>query len=176
MKYLKGIHNKEGEISATNTKTANDKLLWRMPSSGMWRRVVLVWTNVSEEPAWAGGCRVCSHLLTLVPRSRIFLPWRWRRCVPPKRQLTLDLHGATSQKTTFFIVTAVKTSDLTWWCSSLILNVLRLFYLTQYYARKKLFGSKHYWNWSIFPHTVISYSPSWAYEINSKLLFHASRQ
>jgi hypothetical protein len=27
MKYLKGIHNKEGEISATNTKTANDKLL-----------------------------------------------------------------------------------------------------------------------------------------------------
>jgi hypothetical protein len=45
--------------------------LWRMPSSGMWRRVDLVWTDVSEErisifmgeksaseePAWAGGCR-----------------------------------------------------------------------------------------------------------------------
>jgi hypothetical protein len=46
---------------------------------------------------------VCSHLLTLVPRSRIFLPWRWRQ----------DLHCATSQKTAFFIVTAVKTSDLT---------------------------------------------------------------
>jgi hypothetical protein len=46
--------------------------LWRMSSSGMWRRVDLVWTDVSEEgitsifrvqksaseePAWAGGCR-----------------------------------------------------------------------------------------------------------------------
>jgi hypothetical protein len=41
----------------------------------------------------------CSHLLTLVPRSRIFLPWRWRRYVPPKRRFTQDLHGATSQKT-----------------------------------------------------------------------------
>jgi hypothetical protein len=51
----------------------------------------------------------CNHLLTLVPRSRI-LPWRWRRYVPPKRRLTHDLHGATSQKTAFFIVTAVKTS------------------------------------------------------------------
>jgi hypothetical protein len=47
-----------------------------MPSSGMWRRVDLVWTDVSEEriasifrveksaieePAWAGGCRLHSH-------------------------------------------------------------------------------------------------------------------
>jgi hypothetical protein len=51
----------------------------------MWRRVDLVWTDVSEEriayifkveksaseePAWT----VCSHLLTLLPRLRIFLP------------------------------------------------------------------------------------------------------
>jgi hypothetical protein len=43
------------------------------------------------------------HLLTLVPRSRIFLPRRRRRYVPPKRQITQDLHGATSQKTAFFI-------------------------------------------------------------------------
>jgi hypothetical protein len=54
-----------------------------------------------------------SHLLTLVPRSWIFVPWRWRRYVPPKRQLNQDLHSATSQKMTFFIVTAVKTSNLT---------------------------------------------------------------
>jgi hypothetical protein len=47
---------------------------------------------------------VCSHLLTLVPRSRIFLPWRWRRYIPQKRRLTQDLHGATSQKTTFYTV------------------------------------------------------------------------
>jgi hypothetical protein len=59
------------------------------------------------------GGSVCSHLLTLVHRSRIFLPWRWRRYVPPKRRLTQDLHSATSQKTTFFIVTAVKASNRT---------------------------------------------------------------
>jgi hypothetical protein len=56
----------------------------------------------------------CSHLLKLVPPARIFLPWRWRQCFPPKRQFTQDLHAATSQKTAFFIVTAVKTSNLTW--------------------------------------------------------------
>jgi hypothetical protein len=50
---------------------------WRMPSSGMWRRLELVWTNV-----------------------------------PPKRRFTQDLHGATSQKTAFFIVNAVKTTNL----------------------------------------------------------------
>jgi hypothetical protein len=33
---------------------------------------------------------VCSHLLTLVPRSPIFLPWRWRRYVPPKRRFEQD--------------------------------------------------------------------------------------
>jgi hypothetical protein len=55
----------------------------------------------------------CTHMLTLVPRSRIFLPWRLRRYVPPKRRFTQDLQGTTSQKMTFFIVTAVKTSNLT---------------------------------------------------------------
>jgi hypothetical protein len=79
----------------------------------MWRRVDLVWTDVSEEriasifrveksdsdePAWAGGRRL---LLTLVPRSRISLPWSWRPCAPPKRRFTQDLHGAQSQKTAF---------------------------------------------------------------------------
>jgi hypothetical protein len=59
------------------------------------------------------GGSACSHLLTLVHRSRIFLPWRWRRHVPPKRRFTQDLHSATSQKTTFFIVTAVKASNRT---------------------------------------------------------------
>jgi hypothetical protein len=55
---------------------------------------------------------VCSHLLTLVPRSWISLPWRWKRYVPPKRRFIQDVHGATSQKTAFFIATAVKTSNL----------------------------------------------------------------
>jgi hypothetical protein len=39
---------------------------------------------------------------------------RCRRYVPPKRRLTQDIHCATSQKTALFIVTAVKTSDLTY--------------------------------------------------------------
>jgi hypothetical protein len=63
----------------------------------------------SEKPAWADDY----ILLTLVPRSRIFLPWRLRRYVPPKRRFTHHLHGATSQKTAFFIFTAVKTSNIT---------------------------------------------------------------
>jgi hypothetical protein len=46
---------------------------------------------------------LCSYLLTMVPRSRIFLSLRWRRYVPPKRQFTQDLHGATSQKTALLI-------------------------------------------------------------------------
>jgi hypothetical protein len=68
--------------------------------------------TASEKLAWTGGCRlswvfstvgsICSHLLTLVPRSRIFLPCRWRRHFPPKRRFTQDLHSATSQKTAFF--------------------------------------------------------------------------
>jgi hypothetical protein len=61
------------------------------------------------------GGTVCSHMHTLVPRSRIFLPWKWRRHVPLKRRFTQHLHGTTSQKTAFFTVTAVKTSDLTKW-------------------------------------------------------------
>jgi hypothetical protein len=42
----------------------------------------------------------CSHLLTLVPHY-----------VSPKHGVTQEQKGATSQKTAFFIVTAVKTSN-----------------------------------------------------------------
>jgi hypothetical protein len=66
-------------ILATQQEYADDLQAkinnWRMPSSGMWSRVDLVWTDISEEriafifrvekfaseePAWAGGCRL-SH-------------------------------------------------------------------------------------------------------------------
>jgi hypothetical protein len=72
----------------------------------MWRCVDLASTDVSEEliasifrveksasgePAWAGPAGY----------------------VPPKRRLTQDLHSVTSQKTTLFIVTAVKASNHT---------------------------------------------------------------
>jgi hypothetical protein len=36
----------------------------------------------------------------------------WRQYVPPKRPFFHEPHGVTSQKTAFFIVTAVKTSNL----------------------------------------------------------------
>jgi hypothetical protein len=46
--------------------------------------------------------------------ARGFFYPRWRRYIPLKRLFTQDLHGATFQKTVFFIVTAVKTSGPTY--------------------------------------------------------------
>jgi hypothetical protein len=78
----------------------------------MWRRVDLVWTDISEEhidskigvekpekeePAWAA----CSHLLKLVPRSWIFLP---EDGVDTYLRNVGSHNGATSQKTAFFII------------------------------------------------------------------------
>jgi hypothetical protein len=66
-------------------------------------------------------CRFCVNrrfggtYLTLVPRSWISVLWRWRRYVPPKRWFTQNLHGATSKKTAFFMITAMKTSNRTQW-------------------------------------------------------------
>jgi hypothetical protein len=59
------------------------KDVWRMPSSGMWRLVDIVWTDVSEE-------RIASIFRVEKSASR------WPQT-----------------KTAFFIVTAVKTSNLT---------------------------------------------------------------
>jgi hypothetical protein len=68
--------------------------LYRIPSSGMWRRVDLVWAEVSKE-------RIASILR--VEKSASEEPaWAWRRYLPPNRPLTQDLHGATSLKTAFF--------------------------------------------------------------------------
>jgi hypothetical protein len=73
-----------------NTEFSNNSGLWRMPSSGMWRRVDLVWTDVSEE-------RIAS----------IF------RVEKSANQEPASAGGCRLQKTAFFIVTAVKTSNLT---------------------------------------------------------------
>jgi hypothetical protein len=72
------VHNPPLLLILNHTNPVYDlrfsrRWLWRMSYSGMW--------------------------LTLIPLSRIFLPWRWRRYVPPKSRFTQDLHGATSQKT-----------------------------------------------------------------------------
>jgi hypothetical protein len=64
----------------------------RMQSSGMWPRVGLLRTDVSDE---------------------CVASWIWRRHVLPKRRFSQEPHGATSQKTEFFIVTAAKASNPT---------------------------------------------------------------
>jgi hypothetical protein len=69
----------------------------------MLRGVALVRTDVSEELS-ASFIRVTriGELGTLAITSN-----------PPKRRFLKEPHGVTSQKTPFFIVTAVKTSNLT---------------------------------------------------------------
>jgi hypothetical protein len=77
-----------------------------MPSSGKYHRIDLVQTDVSEECIASATC------------SRWFLARGFfypedGGDVPPKRRFTQDVHGDTSQKTAFFIVIVVKTSNLT---------------------------------------------------------------
>jgi hypothetical protein len=75
-----------------------------VPCSGTWFPMLPTLPPFLYSYGWvfSTGSSVSSHLLTLVPRSQIFLPWRWRRYFPPKRLFTQDLHGATSQKTALF--------------------------------------------------------------------------
>jgi hypothetical protein len=80
-----------------------------MVSSGMLRRVALVRTDISEEPSSSfirvTGIGELGTTLAATSNRRTL-----RR---NKRRFLQEPHGATSQKTTFFIVTAVKTSNLT---------------------------------------------------------------
>jgi hypothetical protein len=68
-----------------------------MVSSGMLRRVALVRADVSEEPRVS---RI-GELETTLAATRL------------QRRFLQEPHGVTSQKTPFFIVTAMKTSNLT---------------------------------------------------------------
>jgi hypothetical protein len=61
--------------------------------------------NASEE-----NYRLLATVWQFSSLPLFFLPWRWRRHVPPKRRFIINPHGATSQRMAFFIVTAVKTS------------------------------------------------------------------
>jgi hypothetical protein len=77
----------------------------------MLRRVTLVRTDVSVEHVSSiinvRGIGELGTTLT-VTSSRSSL-----RTVPPKRRFLQEPHSVSSQKTAFFIVTAVKTSNLT---------------------------------------------------------------
>jgi hypothetical protein len=54
-----------------------------------------------------------SYRANVVPSSPILVTLMMERYVPPKRNFLQEAHGVASQKTAFFIVTAVKTSNLT---------------------------------------------------------------
>jgi hypothetical protein len=72
----------------------------------MLRRVVLVRTDISEEisTSFMRVTRIGELGTTLAVTSNY---------VPLKRRFLQEPYGVTSQKTPFFIVTAVKTSNLT---------------------------------------------------------------
>jgi hypothetical protein len=76
-----------------------------MPSSGMLRRVALVKPDVSEE-------RIAS-IIRMTISGEVGTTLVVRLLAPQKRRFLQEPHGVTSQKTEFFIVTAVKTSNLT---------------------------------------------------------------
>jgi hypothetical protein len=80
-------------------------------SSGMLRRVDLVRTDVSEE-LFLRSVRRLLVTASVVPSSPIQVTLM-KEALPPKRRFLQEPRGVTSQKTPFFIVTAVKTSNLT---------------------------------------------------------------
>jgi hypothetical protein len=100
-----------------------------MATSGMLRRGALVRTDVSEElsaPTIRGTrtgelgttLAVTSYrrrfLVTanVVPSSPVLVVLMMEAQVPLKRRFLQQPHGVTSQKTPFFVVTAVKTANL----------------------------------------------------------------
>jgi hypothetical protein len=91
---------------------------WRMPSSGMLRRVALVRTDVSEEP--------CAFIIRATRIGELGITLAVTSIRRTLRRNTYDDGGArffrnvssykshtalTSQKTVFFIVTAVRTAN-----------------------------------------------------------------
>jgi hypothetical protein len=81
--------------------------------------MALVRTDISEElsASFIRVTRIGELGTTLAVTSNQYTLQRntkltWRQ-VPPKRQFLQEPHGVTSQKTPFFIVTAMKTSILT---------------------------------------------------------------
>jgi hypothetical protein len=109
-------------------KTRVQKLYssWRMPSSAVWGRVVLVRTEVSKELIASiitverfsdlrttfAACFSCSLLLTFFLALCFFPPWWWKRYITPKLWFLQESRGVTSHKMAFFIVSAARTSVL----------------------------------------------------------------
>jgi hypothetical protein len=87
-----------------------------MPSSGILRRAALVRSDFSEEfrASIIRVTRIGELGTSLAVNSPILLhPDDGAAKFLSKRPFLQEPHGVTSQKTAFFIVTAVKTSNLT---------------------------------------------------------------
>jgi hypothetical protein len=92
-----------------------------MVSSGLLRRVALVRNDGSDEPGASikrvtkigelGTTQAATSNRRTLRRS--FFAAYVGCQVPPKRRFLQEPHGVTTQKTPFFVVTAVKTSNLT---------------------------------------------------------------
>jgi hypothetical protein len=109
------------QISRMSTISRDINAVWSVESQ------LKFWRNISppssgsnkpsEIPVWkrVTSCLVqgASYLLSRWYLARLIRPWRWRRYVPPKLQLTSNgLHGIIAQKRAHFITTAVRTSNL----------------------------------------------------------------
>jgi hypothetical protein len=118
----RGKGSKVSKQASSDSKDQRFSRRWlRRMSSGMLCRVTLASTDVSEEHSASivmvtriGWLR--RRLAVTGSRRKLrrntMSPWWWRSYVIPKRQFLQEPHAITFQKTAFFIVTAVNTSNL----------------------------------------------------------------
>jgi hypothetical protein len=132
----------------------SQRWLWRVSSSGMWRRVVC-W--VATDPCWDYFLR----------------PWRWSRCVPPKGRLQLNrLHGVTSQRMILFryklgdyepedSLPVVREGSECFYISLFIHHALLVFVICNRFHNIKLL-----WNNLALPRSDVSRSAKWRKNTN----------
>jgi hypothetical protein len=68
-------------------------------------------------PSWVTLIRICHLLVCSVVQAEVSFPTFQRFLLPPlwgRREAHTSLHGATTQKTAIFVLTAVRTSNRNW--------------------------------------------------------------
>jgi hypothetical protein len=147
--------------------TYRQELHWRMPSSGMWRCVAFVNSEVSEKRSASitrvtiiAGLGTALAVLFLV--HRFLSPWWWRRYVPPICRFLQEPHCVTSQKTAFFTVTAVKTWNL---ARITLFNNSVLWWIQRWLGMQHEWGTSNY-AWRDDEKALQSYSYKGGYYYN----------